>query len=249
MKEELFDSFFKEGAEFWIGKVVAIDAQKTNAQGFSWGWRYKVRIFGTYSNSDNIEDKDCHTAMVMLGVTDGSGGGGRTRAVRITQHDIVFGLFMAPDQNFPVIMGVLGRTRKTRNFGGKFGILSGFTKFLKRGLTENQEFNECDSVAIPKVVENSTQGSGQGKEIPEQKLRDMGQGLDQKVNAITPPQGFQNFDLNGLNQDQINLAVGQAKDFAQSVGQDFKDSPIIDEVKTFGKSALSEAQNTFNIPE
>jgi len=77
----------------------------------------------------------------------------------------------------------------------------------------------------------------------------MGQGLDQKVNAITPPQGFQNFDLNGLNQDQINLAVGQAKDFAQSVGQDFKDSPIIDEVKTFGKSALSEAQNTFNIPE
>ena len=55
--------------------------------------------------------------------------------------------------------------------------------------------------------------------------------------------------MNGLNQDQINLAVGQAKDFAQSVGQDFKDSPIIDEVKTFGKSALSEAQNTFNIPE
>ena len=52
--------------------------------------------------------------MVMLGVTDGSGGGGRTRAVRITQHDIVFGLFMAPDQNFPVIMGVLGRTKNTK---------------------------------------------------------------------------------------------------------------------------------------
>ena len=33
MKEELFDSFFKEGAEFWIGKVVAIDAQKTNCLG------------------------------------------------------------------------------------------------------------------------------------------------------------------------------------------------------------------------
>ena len=245
MKEELFDSFFKEGAEFWIGKVVSIEAQKTNAQGFSWGWRYKVRIFGTYSNSDNIEDKDCHTAMVMLGVTDGSGGGGRTRAVRITQHDIVFGLFMAPDQNFPVIMGVLGRTRKTRNFGGKFGILSGFTKFLKRGLTENQEFNECDSVAIPKVVENSTQGSGQGKEIPEQKLSNMGQDLNQKVNAFHPPEGFKNFDLNGLDQDQINLAVGQAKDFAQSVGQEFKDSPIIDEVKTFGESVISDAQNTF----
>ena len=54
MKEEMFDSFFTGGAEFWIGKVVAIDAQKQTAQGFSWGWRYKVRIFGTYSNSDNI---------------------------------------------------------------------------------------------------------------------------------------------------------------------------------------------------
>ena len=115
MKQEMFDGFFGENPEFWIGKVVSIDAQKQTAQGFSWGWRYKVRIFGTYSNSDNIQDKDCHTAMVMLGVSDGSGGAGRTRAVRITQHDIVFGLFMAPDQNFPVIIGVLGRTKGTVN--------------------------------------------------------------------------------------------------------------------------------------
>ena len=49
MKEELFEGFFSDGAEFWIGKVVDIEAQKTSAQGFSWGWRYKVRIFGTYS--------------------------------------------------------------------------------------------------------------------------------------------------------------------------------------------------------
>ena len=47
MKEELFEGFFSDGAEFWIGKVVDIEAQKTSAQGFSWGWRYKVRIFGT----------------------------------------------------------------------------------------------------------------------------------------------------------------------------------------------------------
>ena len=73
--KEMLDGFFGESPEFWIGKVVSIDAQKQTAQGFSWGWRYKVRIFGTYSNSDNIQDKDCHTAMVMLGVTDGSGGG------------------------------------------------------------------------------------------------------------------------------------------------------------------------------
>ena len=229
MKEELFDSFFKEGAEFWIGKVVAIDAQKTNAQGFSWGWRYKVRIFGTYSNSDNIEDKDCHTAMVMLGVTDGSGGGGRTRAVRITQHDIVFGLFMAPDQNFPVIMGVLGRTRKTRNFGGKFVILSGFTKFLKRGLTENQEFNECDSVNIPKVLANSSKGNGTGRAVNNPKLSNIGLSGEPKVNSIKNPPGNKKYDTTGLDKKDIELAVKEEKDYLKANNVNYENSKIINE--------------------
>ena len=30
MKEELFEGFFSDGAEFWIGKVVDIEAQKTS---------------------------------------------------------------------------------------------------------------------------------------------------------------------------------------------------------------------------
>ena len=244
----MFESFFGTGLEFWIGKVVVIDAQKKLAQGDSWGWRYKVRIFGTYSNSDNVEDKDCHTAMVMLGVSDGSGGAGAQRSVRITQHDIVFGFFMAPDQNLPVIVGVLGRQPEIEGKNDpKFGVKSGYTKNKKRGLVQNNEHNRCDSTPTPKVLENSTQGSGQGKEIPEQKLNGMGQDLNQKVNAFQPPEGFKNFDLNGLDQDQVNLAVDQAKTFAQSVGQDFKDSPIIDEVKTFGKSAISQAENTFEM--
>ena len=46
MKEEMFDGFFGGSPEFWIGKVVRIDQQKETSQGFSWGWRYKVRIFG-----------------------------------------------------------------------------------------------------------------------------------------------------------------------------------------------------------
>tara|TARA_B100000508_G_scaffold86210_1_gene67073 strand:+ start:827 stop:1564 length:738 start_codon:yes stop_codon:yes gene_type:complete len=230
MKEELFEGFFSDGAEFWIGKVVDIEAQKTSAQGFSWGWRYKVRIFGTYSNSDNIEDKDCHTAMVMLGVTDGSGGAGRTRAVRITQHDIVFGLFMAPDQNFPVIMGVLGRTRKTRNFGGKFGVLTGFTKNLIRGLTENQEFNECDSVNIPKVVENSKQGDGVGREVNETQLEQMGESTtESNVNTRTEPEGSTQYDTEGLEQSEIDEAIAEEKEFIATQNGDYSDSKIITE--------------------
>ena len=230
MKEELFEGFFSDGAEFWIGKVVDIEAQKTSAQGFSWGWRYKVRIFGTYSNSDNIEDKDCHTAMVMLGVSDGSGGAGRTRAVRITQHDIVFGLFMAPDQNFPVIMGVLGRTRKTRNFGGKFGVLTGFTKNLIRGLTENQEFNECDSVNIPKVVENSKQGDGVGREVNETQLEQMGESTtESNVNTRTEPEGSTQYDTEGLEQSEIDEAIAEEKEFIATQNGDYSDSKIITE--------------------
>ena len=230
MKEELFEGFFSDGAEFWIGKVVDIEAQKTSAQGFSWGWRYKVRIFGTYSNSDNIEDKDCHTAMVMLGVTDGSGGAGRTRAVRITQHDIVFGLFMAPDQNFPVIMGVLGRTRKTRNFGGKFGVLTGFTKNLIRGLTENQEFNECDSVNIPKVVENSKQGDGVGREVNETQLEQIGESTtESNVNTRTEPEGSTQYDTEGLEQSEIDEAIAEEKEFIATQNGDYSDSKIITE--------------------
>ena len=36
----MFESFFGTGLEFWIGKVVVIDAQKKLAQGDSWGGRY-----------------------------------------------------------------------------------------------------------------------------------------------------------------------------------------------------------------
>jgi hypothetical protein len=227
--KEMLDGFFGESPEFWIGKVVSIDAQKQTAQGFSWGWRYKVRIFGTYSNSDNIQDKDCHTAMVMLGVTDGSGGGGRTRAVRITQHDIVFGLFMAPDQNFPVIMGVLGRTKKTRNFGGKFGILSGFTKFLQRGLTENQEFNECDSVNIPKVLANSSKGNGTGRAVNNPKLSNIGLSGEPKVNSIKNPPGNKKYDTTGLDKKDIELAVKEEKDYLKANNVNYENSKIINE--------------------
>ena len=168
--------------------------------------------------------------MVMLGVTDGSGGGGRTRAVRITQHDIVFGLFMAPDQNFPVIMGVLGRTRKTRNFGGKFGILSGFTKFLKRGLTENQEFNECDSVAIPKVVENSTNGSGRGRRVNQTQLEQMGESTtESKVNTRTEPEGNKVYDTEGLDQSDVDDALAEEREFIASQNGNVADSKIINE--------------------
>ena len=211
---ENFEGFFGKGIEFWIGKVVRIDKQRSTASGMSWGFRYKVRIMGTYSNADNIKDEECHTAMVMLGVTDGSGGGGRGRSVRITQHDIVFGFFMAPDQNFPVITGVLGRSPKPARVGGKFGILSGFTNFLKTGLVERNETNQTDQCPTPKVKEKSTTGTGEGKEVPKAQLENIGQSTDEsEVNARPKPEGNQEFDTSGLSDDDIKEIETEEKSF------------------------------------
>ena len=223
-------SFFNSRLEPWIGKVVSQKAQKAQLNGMGWGHRFKVRIMGTYSENDNVEDKDCHTAMVMLGVTDGSGAANRMKSVKITQNDIVFGFFLSPDQNFPVIMGVLGRTRKTRNFGGKFGVLTGFTKNLIRGLTENQEFNECDSVNIPKVVENSKQGDGVGREVNETQLEQMGESTtESNVNTRTEPEGSTQYDTEGLEQSEIDEAIAEEKEFIATQNGDYSDSKIITE--------------------
>ena len=59
-------NFFGD-TQFWIGKVVSKKAQKLQLSGKGWGWRYKVRIFGTYSENDNVPDEDVHNASVMFG--------------------------------------------------------------------------------------------------------------------------------------------------------------------------------------
>ena len=46
----------KHGVEFWVGKIVAYADQKEQIEeGF--GWRYKVRILGDNSDTDQVEDQ------------------------------------------------------------------------------------------------------------------------------------------------------------------------------------------------
>ena len=84
-----------------------------------------------FSENDNVPNDPLPYASVMMGVTDGSGAGGRMKSVKITQNDMVYGIYMAPDQNFPVITGVLPPTKGKIDSGGKFGVGSGFTEKLK----------------------------------------------------------------------------------------------------------------------
>ena len=205
-------SFFNSRLEPWIGKVVSQKAQKAQLNGMGWGHRFKVRIMGTYSENDNVEDKDCHTAMVMLGVTDGSGAANRMKSVKITQNDIVFGFFLSPDQNFPVITGIMGRTPAKKDCGGKFGVGSGHTDELKPGGTGKNEFNQQDNMPTQGLGNDGKTGSGEVKEVNSQKLEKAG--LDpnnQEVNTNIEPKGLKNFDFEGLDQEAIKEIVNESK--------------------------------------
>lgn len=206
-------SFFNSKLEPWIGKVVSQKAQKAQLNGMGWGHRFKVRIMGTYSENDNVEDKDCHTAVVMLGVTDGSGAANRMKSVKITQNDIVFGFFLSPDQNFPVITGIMGRTPAKKDCGGKFGVGSGLTENLKAGGTgTGNEINQQNNKDTQGLGNDGSTGTGKGKEVNNAKLE--AAGLDpknQELNANTDPTGLSNFDFEGLDQESIKEIVNESK--------------------------------------
>ena len=98
----------------WIGKVVSFDSQADQVTGQGWGWRYKVRIMGDYSEQDGIEDKDVIYAMVLLPATAGSGAREMMQTPRISQGDTVIGRFLADDDQAPIIDGVLPRTKNDK---------------------------------------------------------------------------------------------------------------------------------------
>ena len=177
---------------FWIGKVVSIEAQKEQTSGVkAWGIRYKVRLMGDYSNRDDVEDKDVIYATCALGVTDGSGGAGKLKTSKISQGDTVTGIFLAADEQGPIIQNVLPRSAVEKRGEGKFDAKSGFTDQTKQGLLGNQEFNEQDNVATPglKDCKGSRKGGGEGRGIPLKGLQKMGidPNLPAQVGAIKKP--------------------------------------------------------------
>ena len=141
-----------------------------------------------------------------------------------------------------MILGVFGGTYSTYGIGGKFGFLSGFTKNLLRGLTENQESNECDSVNIPKVLANSSKGDGKGRAVNNPKLSSIGQSGEPKVNSIKSPPGNKKYDTTGLDEKDIEIAVKEEKDFLKANNVNYENSKIINETD-------SEKDNLENILE
>ena len=158
--------FFGDGPEFWIGKIVPFKEQRTLVSGDSWGYRYKVRILGDYSNNDTVEDKDVTTAQVLVPPTAGTGGAGRTETVKLSQGDIVFGVFLGPDKTSPAILHAFIRTNLVENGTGKFDPTSGLTQEVGPGLMEKQEFSQTSLPNTPTLKKQASKGRGKGRKSP-----------------------------------------------------------------------------------
>ena len=141
----------KHGVEFWIGKIVGYADQKEQIEkGF--GWRYKVRILGDNSDTDQVEDQYLSYATVLLPTTAGTGAAYKLRSVRLSQGDMVFGVRGGGTAAPKFIIGSFPRTRGTENSSGKFGTLSGFYGSLKKNKTLDGEHNEQIGPATPGVT-------------------------------------------------------------------------------------------------
>ena len=140
----------KTPLESWVGTVVSYDAQKEQIES-GWGWRYKVRIMGDNTNSDQITDEQLSYAYVLLPTTAGSGGAFKLRSVRISQGDFVYGVRGGGAGAPTMILGVFPRTKNQKegkgpnfiNLSGFYGSLNSDSEIL------DGEFNEQTGPATP----------------------------------------------------------------------------------------------------
>ena len=140
----------KTPLESWVGTVVSYDKQKEQIEA-GWGWRYKVRIMGDNTNSDQITDEQLSYAYVLLPTTAGSGGAFKMRSVRISQGDFVYGVRGGGAGAPTMILGVFPRTKnQEEGKGPNFIKLSGFYGSLNSDSEIlDGEFNEQTGPATP----------------------------------------------------------------------------------------------------
>lgn len=143
----------------FFATVVSFDDQKENVTGGGIGWRYKVAIHGDFPNdpNDSISNADLSDAYFLLSNSDGSGGGGYARSLRVSQGDTVFGFKIGGKRGMNIIFGPFPRTFLTEYGGtGRFDPFSGFygTKqpnFLNR----HNETNDVGGICVSRPIGSS----------------------------------------------------------------------------------------------
>ena len=145
----------------FIATVVSFDDQKENVTGGGIGWRYKVAIHGDAPDDPNesIDNADLAQAYFLLSNSDGSGGGGYSRSLRVSQGDTVFGVKVGGPHGVNIVIGTLPRTFLTE-YGGnsRFDPKSGmYGNKQPNFLNQNDERNEgstCVARPIPTSKQN-----------------------------------------------------------------------------------------------
>ena len=183
-KEENKNTFFKEGLQHWIGKIVSVEApsQRALLSGVSWGYRYRVRLLIDYSNQDTVDDNDVFVAQAFVPLTAGTGAAERLETLKLSPGDMVFGVYLGEDHTAPFILHAFVRTELVdSNDNGKFTINSGFTDKVKPGLMEGQEVSQTDGPNTPLLKEKANKGNGKGRGTPIGQLGKLAGGLGGNV--------------------------------------------------------------------
>ncbi len=110
--------------QWWIGQIADDATWRDNTlsgkfqdkdTSSGWGRRYKVRIMGIHDQGeDEIPSDQLPWANIMYPVTAGGGQTGAYHTPALRQGNVVFGFWMdGPEQEIPVIMGILGNNPQT----------------------------------------------------------------------------------------------------------------------------------------
>ena len=141
----------RDGFVWWIGQIPPAESIKEQFEGEGWGNRFKVRIMGyhPYSTAE-LSNEDLPWALVMQGVSDGSGKGNYAKTNKIRPSDIVFGFFLdGEDAQQPVITGVLGNSdqKPQPEFTFPFTGFTGYSENVKKPDKSVSRANEASDAS------------------------------------------------------------------------------------------------------
>jgi|MDTC01.3.fsa_nt_gb hypothetical protein len=217
------------------GKYPEKDAQR------GWGRRYKVRIIGIHDkDEETIPSDQLPWANIMYPVTAGSGAANAWQTPQIRQGNFVFGFWMdGPDQQVPVIMGILGNNQQTK-LSTKVGT-SKDNFCAASGFAETQD-RPVDN-AVPTVPDND-------KTIVKPKSAEL---QEEEANHNPPDTVLNQF---GLRRDkEQTLAqlkdIQSAKAAAEAAGLNAADAleKIKEGVAAGRKARLAKANSPLSDPE
>jgi len=237
IEESLFKSNFigRDGFRWWIGQIPPIEAMSEQFEGDGWGNRFKVRILGYHPLDEaELSNQDLPWALVMLGVSDGTGSGNFSTSNKIRPGDVVFGFFLDGDNaQQPVIMGLLGNTdayNKNGNYKFPFVPFTGYTNNVPKPDRDSSTANEANE-----AKSTAQQGPVNLPKTQAQKIGRASAGGSSAGMKVSPANTCENTTLTTIENELQNL-IKKIQEKQAKISELKQD---IDEVAEVIKGAIS----------